>query len=40
VNPWILALVTFIEVAPAATLAAFYSTRPQQASPIPEQLKR
>ena len=40
VNPWVLALVTFIEVAPAATLAAFYSTRPQQASPIPEHLKR
>ncbi len=40
VNPWILALVTFVEVAPAATLAAFYSTRPQQASPIPESLKR
>ena len=40
VNPWVLALVTFIEVAPAATLAAFFSTRPQQASPIPEHLKR
>ena len=40
VNPWMLALVTFIEVAPAATLAAFYSTRPQKASPIPEHLKR
>jgi len=40
VNPWILALVTFAEVAPAATLAAFYSTRPQKASPIPEHLKR
>lgn len=40
VNPLVLALVTFIEVAPAATLAAFYSTRPQQASPIPESLKR
>ncbi len=40
VNPWVLALVTFIEVAPSATLAAFYSTRPQKASPIPEHLKR
>ena len=40
VNPWVLALVTFIAVAPAATLAAFFSTRPQQASPIPEHLKR
>ncbi len=40
VNPWILALVTFAEVAPAATLAAFYSTRPEKASPIPEHLKR
>ena len=40
VNPWVLAFVTFLEVAPAATLAAFYSTRPQKASPIPEHLKR
>jgi hypothetical protein len=40
VNPWMLAIVTFIEVAPAATLAAFYSARPQKASPIPEHLKR
>ena len=40
VNPWALAIVTFVEVAPAATLAAFFSTRPQKASPIPEHLKR
>ena len=40
VNPWMLAIVTFVEVAPAATLAAFYSARPQKASPIPEHLKR
>jgi hypothetical protein len=40
VNPWVLTLVTFIEVAPAATLAAFYSTRPQRANPIPDHLKR
>lgn len=40
INPWALILVTFVEVAPAATLAAFYSTRPQKASPIPEHLKR
>jgi hypothetical protein len=40
VNPWMLALVTFVEVVPAATLAAFYSAKPQKANPIPEHLKR
>lgn len=40
VNPWMLALVTFVEVVPAATLAAFYSAKPQKANPIPDHLKR
>lgn len=31
VNPWMLALVSFLEVATVATLAAFYSARPEQA---------
>ena len=40
VNPWMLALVTFAEVVPVSTLAAFYSAKPSAASPIPEHLKR
>ena len=40
VNPWMLALVVFIEVAPVSFLAAFYSARPEKAAPIPEYLKR
>jgi hypothetical protein len=40
VNPWMLALVTFVEVVPVSTLAAFYSAKPSAASPIPEHLKR
>jgi len=40
VNPWMLALVVFIEVAPVSFLAAFYSARPEKAAPIPDYLKR
>jgi hypothetical protein len=40
VNPWMLALVVFVEVAPVSFLAAFYSARPDKAAPIPEHLKR
>jgi hypothetical protein len=40
VSPWMLALVVFIEVATVASLAAFYSARPDKAAPIPEHLKR
>jgi hypothetical protein len=40
INPWMLAGVLFIEVAPVAVLAAFYAARPEKAAPIPEYLKR
>lgn len=40
VTPWMAALVVFVEVAPVAFLAAFYSARPEKAAPIPEYLKR
>jgi len=40
VTPWLAAAVIFIEVAPVAVLAAFYSARPEKAAPIPDYLKR
>ncbi|MDE2387221.1 MAG: hypothetical protein KGL77_05950 [Actinomycetales bacterium] len=40
INPWMLALVVFVEVAPVSFLAAFYSARPEKAAPIPDYLKR
>ena len=40
VNPWMLALVTLLEVVPVSTLAAFYSAKPNSAAEIPEHLKR
>lgn len=40
VNPLLLVLVVFLEVAPVATLAAFYSARPEKAAPVPDYLKR
>ena len=40
INPWMLAGVVFLEVAPVAVLAAFYAARPEKAAPIPEYLKR
>jgi len=40
VNPWMLALVTLLEVVPVSTLAAFYSAKPAASAPIPDHLKR
>ena len=40
INPWMLAGVLFLEVAPVAVLAAFYAAKPEKAAPIPEYLKR
>jgi hypothetical protein len=40
VNPWMLALVTLLEVVPVSTLAAFYSAKPNSAAEIPDHLKR